>query len=56
MSNALKNAKPDSAKTKPEVFIIESLGFDDERNSRLEGKVLSGVLRMCGKEPPNLKK
>lgn len=40
-----------SAKTLPQVFIIESLDFDDERAARLEGRVLADVLRMCGKDP-----
>lgn len=40
-----------ATKTLPEVFIIESLGFDDERDARLEGKVLAAVLTMCGKDP-----
>lgn len=44
-------AKMDSAKTLPQVFIIESLDFDDERAARLEGRVLADVLRMCGKDP-----
>jgi len=38
-------------KTVPEVFIIESLSFDDEANFRHEGKILADVLRMCGKKP-----
>lgn len=40
-----------TAKTIPQVFIIESLNFDDEDGSRLEGKVLADVLAMCGKDP-----
>lgn len=44
--------KKDSvAKTLPQVFIIESLDFEDERATRLEGKVLADVLKMCNKEP-----
>jgi hypothetical protein len=39
------------AKTLPQVFIVESLDFDDERAARLEGKVLADILKMCGKEP-----
>ena len=39
------------AKTVPQVFIIESLRFSDERDARLEGKVLADVLKMCGKNP-----
>lgn len=37
--------------TVPEVFIIESLGLDDEANARREGAVLAAVLKMCGKNP-----
>jgi len=38
-------------KTKPEVFIIESLDPDDEGNGRLEGIIISRMLRLHGKEP-----
>lgn len=38
------------ADTKPDVFIIESVGFDEEADY-LEGRVLYDVLRMCGKSP-----
>lgn len=34
--------------TKPEVFIVESLNYDDEAE-RCEGKILSDILRMSGK-------
>jgi hypothetical protein len=37
--------------TKPETFIIESLGFDDESKERLDGKLLFEVLRLYGKNP-----
>jgi len=36
--------------TKPNVFIIESLGFDDEKKDRFEGKVLSNILTLNGIE------
>ena len=39
------------SKTIPQVFIIESLDFDDEGEFRLEGKVLADVLAMCRKKP-----
>ena len=42
---------PPVQKTKPEVFIIESLNIDDENKDLFEGKVLSQTLRMCGKKP-----
>lgn len=35
-------------KTKPNVFIVESLRFDDERDNRQEGKVLSQILQLNG--------
>ena len=38
-------------KTKPEVFIIESLDPDDEGNGRFEGSIISQMLRLHGKEP-----
>ncbi len=39
------------ASWKPEVFIIESLGFEDEKDNRFEGKILSDILYLGGKEP-----
>lgn len=42
---------PSIAITKSEVFIIESLTFDDEKAERFEGKILANVLKMCGKNP-----
>ena len=36
--------------TKPNVFIIESLDFDDEKNNMYEGKVLSQILELNGIE------
>ena len=35
----------------PEVFIIESLDDDDEDNKRYEGRILSDMLRLAGKNP-----
>jgi len=37
--------------TYPEVFIIESLSLEDEKNDRFEGKILYDVLRLSGKNP-----
>ncbi|NQZ90946.1 MAG: hypothetical protein HRT97_01235 [Moritella sp.] len=34
--------------SKPNVFIIESLNFEDEENDRFEGKVLSKILKLNG--------
>lgn len=34
----------------PDVFIIESLRFEDESGDRLEGKTLSNILRLAGKK------
>jgi len=36
--------------TKANVFIIESLDFDDEQNNRYEGRLLSQILHLGGKE------
>jgi hypothetical protein len=36
--------------TKANVFIIESLSFDDEKNNRYEGKFLSQILHLGDKE------
>jgi len=38
-------------RTKPDVFIIESLDPDDEGNGRFEGGVISSILRLHGKQP-----
>ena len=38
-------------KTKPEVFIVESLDCDDETEERYEGKILIETLRLAGKKP-----
>lgn len=40
-----------SSKTIAEVFIIESLNLEDEKEGLLEGAVLASVLKMCGKDP-----
>jgi len=39
------------AKTIPDVFIIESLSFDDEKNELYEGKILSNILKLNDKKP-----
>ncbi|MBB5034250.1 hypothetical protein [Prosthecobacter vanneervenii] len=36
--------------THPEVFIIESLNPDDERASRFEGRIISDILHLSGKQ------
>jgi hypothetical protein len=36
--------------TRANVFIIESLSFDDEKNNRFEGRFLSQILHLGGKE------
>jgi hypothetical protein len=46
--NAILN-EPEE-KTRPGVFIIESLKFDDERKSRFEGRILRDMLTLSGKE------
>ena len=37
--------------SKPEVFIVESVDLDDEVEDRLEGKMLTEMLRLGGKKP-----
>lgn len=37
-------------RTKPEVFIVETLSFDDEINKRHEGRILSDILALSGKQ------
>ncbi len=39
------------ASWEPQVFIIESLKFEDEKDNRFEGKILSDILLLGGKEP-----
>lgn len=39
-----------TANTKPEVFIIETLNFGDERKNRTEGQVISQILALSGKQ------
>ncbi len=36
--------------TVPEVFIIESLEFEDEENNRYEGRIISDILHLNGKK------
>ena len=38
-------------RTKPQVFIVESLTFYDEQKERFEGRILEQMLRMGGKHP-----
>ena len=35
--------------SQPEIFIIESLEFDDERAERFEGRIISEILTLSGK-------
>jgi hypothetical protein len=37
--------------SEPNVFIIESLEFEDEEDERFEGEFLSRILHLAGKEP-----
>ena len=37
--------------TKPETFILESLEREDEKEARLDGKILYDVLKLHGKNP-----
>lgn len=36
--------------SQPEIFIIESLNFDDERAERFEGRIISRILGLSGKK------
>ncbi len=47
----LKVVIPDLQETEPEVFIMETLSHDDEKNKRYEGVILSDMLRLSGKNP-----
>jgi len=42
---------PPIQKSVAQVFILESLSFEDEEAQRYEGRILCDILRMCGKEP-----
>ncbi len=42
---------PDIQDTVPEVFILESLDWEDERDTMYEGRVLSEMLKLAGKDP-----
>lgn len=42
---------PEIQNTRPEVFILESLNKDDEKHRRFEGRILSDMLHLCGKNP-----
>ena len=44
----MRTSKP---KSKSDVFIIESLSFDDENEKLHEGEILSNILKLNGKEP-----
>lgn len=37
--------------TVPEVFILESLSFEDEEAGRCEGKIIRDILQLAGKKP-----
>jgi hypothetical protein len=41
---------PPEEKTRPGVFIIESLDFEDEKNKRFEGQILRDMLILSRKE------
>lgn len=42
---------PPTQITKPETFILESLAYEDELATRLDGRLLYDVLRLQGKKP-----
>ena len=44
------SAVPTRRRTHASLFIIESVGFDDEQEGRLEGDILSQILRLSGKQ------
>lgn len=46
-----KTAAWATKRSRPEVFIVESLRFEDEEKGFFEGRILSDVLKMCGKRP-----
>jgi hypothetical protein len=44
------SAVPTRRRTHASLFIVESVGFDDEQEGRLEGDILSQILRLSGKQ------
>lgn len=44
-----KGGNPMRARTKPELFILESLTLNDEKHQRQEGEIISRLLRLAGK-------
>ncbi len=42
---------PDIQHTKPDVFILESLSPEDEKENRYEGEIIRNILRLAGKNP-----
>ena len=42
---------PSIERTKPEVFILESLTLEDEENERFEGRLIRDILTLSGKFP-----
>jgi hypothetical protein len=50
-TRSLSNLSPvNENKTRPGVFIIESLGFKDEKKGRFEGRILRDMLTLSEKE------
>ncbi|MBJ6127981.1 hypothetical protein [Microvirga splendida] len=49
-TSVLEEVTQPKRKTKPQVFIIESLTFEDEANRR-EGEIIERSLKMIGKDP-----
>ncbi len=57
MSKTLKTYSHSNVKTrrrliltKPNLFIIESLSYDDEKGNKFEGKIIADILHLSGKE------
>jgi hypothetical protein len=50
-SAASSKIPSDPPRSVPEVFIVESLDWDDEEKERFEGRVLANILKMCRKRP-----
>ena len=50
-SMSQKKQVPPANRTEPETFILESLDYEDELETRLDGKVLYEVLKLQGKKP-----
>lgn len=51
MTAAPAKTPPPAQLTEADLFILESLRFEDESAGRFEGKMIANILNACGKKP-----